>query len=140
MMTKTLLLDASALVCYCIFIFWLSDQPSIYAPMWFPQQDKIYHGGAFFIMGILAWRSLRHTIKQPIILASASFVFCSFYGFSDEWHQFYVPGRSVDALDWLADSFGALLGIGLMQYLAKTPHCQNLFFKPCKIKSDKRAD
>lgn len=34
------------------------------------------------------------------------------YALSDEWHQMYVPGRSPDLADWLADAVGLLTGIG----------------------------
>ena len=32
------------------------------------------------------------------------------YGVSDEWHQSFVPERSADAADVLADAIGALVG------------------------------
>jgi len=32
---------------------------------------------------------------------------CSLYGASDEWHQYYIAGRTVDFADWLADTAGA---------------------------------
>ena len=32
------------------------------------------------------------------------------YGLTDEWHQSFVPGREVSALDWLADLCGVTLG------------------------------
>ena len=35
----------------------------------------------------------------------------SVYGVSDELHQAYVPGRSADALDWLADTAGATVSV-----------------------------
>ena len=37
----------------------------------------------------------------------------SFFGATDEWHQSFVPGREADLLDWLADTSGAALAIGL---------------------------
>jgi VanZ family protein len=37
----------------------------------------------------------------------------SAYGASDEWHQSFVPGRSTDVRDWIADTIGAALAIGL---------------------------
>jgi VanZ family protein len=37
-------------------------------------------------------------------------VFTGAYGLSDEWHQMYVPGRSVSLLDALADVCGGTLG------------------------------
>jgi len=33
------------------------------------------------------------------------------YGATDEWHQLFVEGREVDALDWLADCLGATLAL-----------------------------
>lgn len=35
----------------------------------------------------------------------------SAYGISDEWHQSFTPGRSVEFADWLADTFGAAVAI-----------------------------
>jgi VanZ family protein len=34
----------------------------------------------------------------------------SFYGATDEIHQFYVPGRTMEVYDWIADTLGGLLG------------------------------
>ena len=84
------ILDFTLLLFYCLFIYWLSDQPSLPAPMWFEHQDKLYHAGAYSIMGLLAWRSFRHVVSSPIILALLSIAFCSLYGLSDEWHQSFV--------------------------------------------------
>jgi VanZ family protein len=33
------------------------------------------------------------------------------FGISDEWHQSFVPGRSADVLDVLADAAGGALGV-----------------------------
>jgi len=33
------------------------------------------------------------------------------YGGMDEFHQHFVPGRSVDVYDFLADTIGALIAI-----------------------------
>jgi VanZ family protein len=37
----------------------------------------------------------------------------SIYGVSDEFHQSFTPGRSVEIADWLADTCGAALAVGL---------------------------
>jgi VanZ family protein len=34
----------------------------------------------------------------------------SIYGATDEFHQRFVPHRSADAGDWMADTAGAVLG------------------------------
>lgn len=110
-MNKTL--DFSALTAYCLLIYWLSDQASLPAPMWFENQDKLHHAIAYGIMGFIALRAFQHVVSKPIILALLSLVFCSLYGVSDEWHQAFVPGREPGAADWLADTLGAALAISL---------------------------
>jgi VanZ family protein len=32
------------------------------------------------------------------------------FGALDEWHQQFIPGRSMDLFDWLADFSGATIG------------------------------
>jgi VanZ family protein len=111
--------DVFLLLLYCLFIYWLSNQQSLPAPMWFEFQDKIYHAGAYFIMGILAWRSFRHIITVPIVLALVSVLFCSLYGGTDEWHQSFVVGRSSDVRDWLADTSGAGLAMVILYFFQR---------------------
>jgi VanZ family protein len=115
-------IDVFGLLAYCGFIYWLSDQPSLPAPMWFSGQDKLYHSGAYFILAVLAWRGFRTFVQPPIILAMASIAFSSLYGLSDEWHQSFVPGRSSDSMDWVADTLGAsLAALLLFRFGAKMP-------------------
>jgi len=104
-------LDFIGLLCYCMAIYWLSDQPSLPTPMWFPHQDKLFHAAAYFLLGLLIWRFARHFIKAPIILALATIALGSLYGASDEWHQSFVAGRNADWLDWLADTAGVSLAV-----------------------------
>jgi VanZ family protein len=46
----------------------------------------------------------RLSIKQ---LAFLAFFLSSFYGFTDELHQYFVPGRFADPLDLLTDALAA---------------------------------
>ncbi|MCF8006375.1 MAG: VanZ family protein [Methylovulum sp.] len=101
------LLIILTLISYCLFIYWLSAQPSLPAPMWFEHQDKVHHAGAYFIMALLVWRTLAYWLSSPLLLAPLSVLFCSIYGISDEWHQSFVEHRSSDTMDWLADTIGA---------------------------------
>ncbi len=103
--------DLFLLCGYAAFIYWLSEQPKLYAPMWFAHQDKIYHAGAYSILALLTWRSLRHFIASPSGMALLTLLFCSFYGATDEWHQYYVAGRTADYTDWLADTAGAAVAV-----------------------------
>lgn len=108
------MLDFFWLLLYCRLIYWLSDQQTLPKIEWFEHQDKLHHFGAYFIMGLLAWRSFRHVIHAPIVLALISLTFCSLYGVSDEWHQSFVVGRSSDVFDWLADTVGASVSVLLL--------------------------
>lgn len=105
------LINVTFLTTYCSLIFWLSSQSSLPTPMLFTHQDKLHHMGAYYIMGILAWRFFNDYCKKPKAVYFLSLCFCSLYGFSDEWHQSYVPDRDADALDWLADTLGASIAL-----------------------------
>jgi len=106
--------DWSALLGYCGFIYWLSAKETLPMPMLFIFQDKLVHAGAYFVMGIFSWRAFRHRRLKSLNLVLICFIFCSVYGMSDEWHQYYVPGRSSSIWDWLADSVGAAMALGLL--------------------------
>ncbi|MDD1614502.1 MAG: VanZ family protein [Methylococcaceae bacterium] len=120
-------LDFTLLLFYCLFIYWLSDQSSLKNPFdfGFDYQDKLYHAGAYFIMGLLAWRSFKHVVSSSIILAILSIAFCSLYGLSDEWHQSFVVGRESDIADWVADTSGSILTILLLYKLPKCLEIKN---------------
>jgi VanZ family protein len=45
-----------------------------------------------------------------------TFIFGSIYGISDELHQYFVPGRSVEFLDWVADTLGSTSGAILSMF------------------------
>lgn len=87
-------------------IFILSAQSSLPTPSLFEGQDKLEHFLAYGLLGILLSRSLRPMkveTWQRIMLITVS---TTLYGISDEYHQSFVPGRDVSALDVLADGVG----------------------------------
>jgi VanZ family protein len=96
-------------IIWAIGIFLLSSlsHPPTPGPV-FPMKDKVGHWILYSVLGWLVARALRHghnlplpkTIFLAIVLTSA-------YGASDEWHQFFVPYRSCEVFDWLADTLGA---------------------------------
>jgi VanZ family protein len=101
-------------------LFWLSHQPGTDTPMLFYGQDKIFHAGVYGILGILILGAMRpaftgYTSGQ----ISTSAIIASLYGISDEFHQAFVPGRSPELWDWVADSTGALLAIILLSQLTR---------------------
>ena len=109
-------------------IFYLSSQPSIEAPALFPGQDKLFHLIAFGVLGLLTMGSLQapragYSPRQVWLVVLA----VTLYGILDEIHQYFVPGRSADVYDALADASGALLGAWTMYYLIRvlSRSCRN---------------
>lgn len=99
---------ALLLFLYCSLIFFLSHQPALPVPHVFDMQDKLIHGAAYGLMAGLFWRAF-HPHLAVTKLAIVTVLFCSLYGFSDEWHQSFIEGRQADVFDWLADTLGAFL-------------------------------
>lgn len=94
-------------------IFWNSSLPHVHVPKFgFQSADKLAHAVVYFILGYLIIRAVtagsRNTIqwKSGLLLMLIGI----FYGASDEFHQLFVPGRSADLLDWVADILGVVLG------------------------------
>jgi VanZ family protein len=97
-------------------IYLLSAQPSVQLDLDLPWQDKVFHMGAYallamLILGALELRPGGYRLGQVVLAAALA----ALYGVTDEWHQFHVPGRSMDAWDVVADTAGALLGTMLMR-------------------------
>lgn len=43
----------------------------------------------------------------------------SIYGISDEYHQRFVAGRMCDPADWVVDTLGALVAVGVVLLVAR---------------------
>ena len=99
-------------------IFYLSSQPSIDTPLLFPGQDKLFHLIAFGLLGFLLMGAMKTTSSGYLtgqVWFTAALV--ASYGVLDEFHQYFVPGRSVEIYDALADATGGLLGAWSMYFL-----------------------
>jgi VanZ family protein len=68
--------------------------------------DKAAH---FFIFGLLATLVARNGFVPGRAWVAIAIV--SLFGLTDEWHQSFTPGRSVEVADWLADTLGATLAV-----------------------------
>ncbi len=93
-----------------------------------PHFDKITHFGYFFGGGIIltTWLLLKYSPKTSRLTRYLlPIIFFSIFGAIDEYHQTFTPGRSGnDLYDWLADFFGASLGVLIANYF----HCCLLKF------------
>jgi VanZ family protein len=97
---------APALLWFAL-IFILSSQPSLPSPGRIG--DKQAHAFTYGVlailclMGLTGWRSRR--VAGASLLAA--FAIAVVYGVSDEIHQSFVPGRTPDVDDVIADAVGA---------------------------------
>jgi len=109
-----------------IFILSSGSLPAIHVP--FPHPDKIAHfcvyGALAFLLGRAAQWSWGWSWKKAACFA---IIVSSVYGITDEWHQSYVPGRSVEVADWMADTIGAAVGqVVLYFFYGRKPVAQSL--------------
>jgi len=91
-------------------IFALSSMSKLPAP---PDgfTDKHAHFATYGVLAaLIVWAITdRAPARTTWPIAAAAVVLAAIYGASDEWHQSFVPGREVSALDFAADTAGAAL-------------------------------
>ena len=77
--------------------------------------DKSGHGLAYALLGAALLRDLAHGRLRGVTWprAAAAVALTTLYGASDELHQWFVPGRSPDALDVFADFLGAAFAVSV---------------------------
>lgn len=100
---------------WLLLIFVLSAIPNVPSVKFPVSPDKVAHAGIYFVLCLLSRRAFFHQQKiswlrgHSVLLALALTVL---YGVIDEIHQVYVPGRTPDVYDALADAFGGLMSAG----------------------------
>ncbi len=100
-------------IIYCCIIFGVSSIPGkelqgVTTP------DYILHFLEYSGLGFLLcwWRlSAGENTTRAVIQAVAM---AALYGITDEFHQYFVPGRFCSLSDWIADSAGATAGAFIM--------------------------
>ncbi len=100
-------------ITWALLIFIGSSIPSSAIPDFsIFRSDKLIHAGIYFVLAFFTHRALRLEQALPSLhnaTLGVTIALCAFYGFTDEIHQHFVPGRSMDVYDWFADVLGILL-------------------------------
>ena len=95
-----------------IIILALTSYPRLEIPdIGFDATDKVAHLGVYLVFGFLLLRAFAE--ENPLALRTANvrtLLFGISFAVFDELHQLFIPGRSCDVWDALADIFGVLLG------------------------------
>jgi VanZ family protein len=101
-------------VFWAAFILLLTSIPGSDIPhvgfLGFRASDKLVHATMY---GIFAWLATRALVRsgQPLLRSILLVILgIMIFGALDEWHQQFIPGRSMDLFDWLADLSGATIG------------------------------
>ena len=100
-------------IAYMALIWALSSQSSqIAIPDLLPWHDKGAHFIEYAILGALYAHAVMRTWPQLSLLRALAIaaLLTSAWGYVDEIHQAFVPGRNSDVRDWFADTLGAIVG------------------------------
>jgi VanZ family protein len=101
---------------YMLLIFYLSSEPAPLPEITTRVWDKLLHAIEYGTLALLFCRAIIGEGYGRLAAIGLAFVFTSAYAASDEWHQLFVPYRSSDLYDWVADSIGG--GAGLAAFAA----------------------
>ncbi|MCC6772906.1 MAG: VanZ family protein [Gemmatimonadaceae bacterium] len=72
-----------------------------------PGTDKLVHAALYAVLASLVAHAVPgQSMRAMLVVGGALALFAA----ADEWHQRWIPGRSADMLDWVADMSGAVVG------------------------------
>jgi len=97
-------------IAYAGVIFGVSSIPGNRLPS-ISVSDYFIHFLEYVALGSLLmwWRLHNSTISIAGALCQTIFL-GSLYGLADELHQYFVPNRYADPVDWVADTLGSAVG------------------------------
>lgn len=98
------------LILWTSVTFVLTSLPNPEMPVHFLLADKVAHLGFYGMMGALCglWRRASGCSARQAVLGTLLFIAVA--GAADEIHQQWIPGRSMELLDWIADLLGGGTG------------------------------
>ena len=94
-------------VCWALLVVVLTSIPNPDVPA-IPGGDKAAHAMMYGILAALAAYAL-HGVRRSTLANVLVLLGIATFAALDEWHQAFIPGRSADVADWMADVAGAAL-------------------------------
>lgn len=92
-----------------IGLFWLGSKP-VAVGLFSGHLDKVAHFATFGLIAAMLWLSFQRS-RPLLVIAIVSAV-----GAADEFHQYYLPGRSAGLDDLATDIFAAVVVVTLLKY------------------------
>jgi VanZ family protein len=107
-----------AVLAWMRLVWYLSSIPGDGSPPLIPHIDKLMHFlgfavGGMLMAGLLAsvTRTLMRCKARWDCIIPATAILIGLFGWLDEWHQCFTPGRhGADLADWVADFLGGIAG------------------------------
>jgi VanZ family protein len=97
-------------IAYAGVIFGISSVPGDRLPS-ISVSDYFIHFLEYFALGsLLMWWRLHNSVASIAGALCQAIFFGSLYGLVDELHQYFVPNRCADPVDWVADTLGSAVG------------------------------
>lgn len=86
--------------------------------------DKGAHAMLYAGLGVVFVRGLAGGLRARVSwgMVAAAALFAAVYGVSDEFHQWFVPPRQVEAADVVADTVGASLAALALRLRSRVIH------------------
>ena len=96
---------------WVILTLTLTSIPNPHFGPTFQGADKVAHFGFYGIAGFLfvLWR--REIGTGAAVAVVWAVIFAALLGAVDEFHQQWIPGRSMEFFDWMADFAGGTAGV-----------------------------
>ena len=107
-------------IVWAFLIFILSSMPGDSYPDHPGFLNYLVHFLEYFVLAallVVGFTDGRLRTKHIIVVA---IIFTACYAATDELHQYFVPGRLADVIDWIVDTLGATAGAFVATWLLKS--------------------
>ena len=68
----------------------------------------------YAILGLLSFAFYRGILKKEKATVSCGAATAAVYAATDEFHQYFIPGRSAEVMDVCIDTLGASIGLAIL--------------------------
>ena len=87
---------------------------------------KAAHMTEYAILGLLSFAFYRGILKKEKRQFLSALLTAAVYAATDEFHQYFIPGRSAEVMDVCIDTLGASIGLAILFFTLKVvrKHCQ----------------